>query len=327
MPNDEKFNAFCDAVIKKAGKPWFPDKSLLTEVDILDGFSLQFIHGATAQKLRDGIKEKYPNTKIHLSLFESEEINAFAAINSNNIKQYIIGYNRGYLRLTFEFFHMLNIVNKIRDELPALNFFNDITISRFALLMGVSYVSFHEFTHVTRGHLAYSHAKRQGNEMNEVSVSKNSEKNPDRYLMECHADTIAGRSMAEVIADQSTSIKTSYPTIDKLNITKDFVKLSAFVIHSIFRIIESINPERSDLYPVSIVRSAIVSVQLVEAFRDQYTLDFAAEMVAGLNLSNRLLEGLPRPNYDQEEELRKFARYDANRIDEFAKVLQPYWIN
>jgi hypothetical protein len=327
MPNDEKFSAFRDAIIKESGNPWFPDKNLLTEVDTLDGFSLQFIYGATAQGLRDGVKKKYPNTKIHLSLFESEDINAFAAINPNDTKQYIIGYNRGYLRLIFEFFHMPNLANRIRDELPALNFFNDITISRFALLMGISYVSFHEFTHVTRGHLAYSHAKRQGNKVNEVSALKNSGKNSDRYLMECHADTIAGRSMAEVIADQSNSIKISYPAIDKLNITKDFVKISAFVIHSIFRIIESINPKRSDLYPVSIVRSAIVSVQLVEAFRDQYTLDFAAEMVAGLNLSKRLLEGLPGSNYDQEEELRKFARDDATRIDEFAKVLQPYWIN
>jgi hypothetical protein len=304
---------------------WQPNSGNSTNVDTVDGFALSFVDKFNAV-LINVAKIKCPGVGLSLILIENDTLNAVATRYDSTGKQYIIGLNKGLFACLQDFFYNPDVEKTLRTELSEFAKYDTQTLSRFCCSFSATYILFHEFSHVARGHLEYMSAHGfEEEEIVEVAADQDTKKDRIRYLIECDADTRSGRITAAEVLNQAQNIIGQNPRDGAGRLTEDLCVTAAFAIHSTFRVMESTRKALPRNYPAYDVRSGIVNTQMIRGIDDVSTrgpaymkqVDANRSVTKGLQLAEIAcaIVSLPRLSYNAQQYAQNWIANDAADVD------------
>ncbi|MBY3027321.1 hypothetical protein [Rhizobium leguminosarum] len=199
----------------------------------------------------------------------------------------------------------------------------------------MTFVFFHEFAHVFRGHLGYlGSVKLDGDEVLEMAASALSPAQVRaRYLAECDADTWGGYLSAPAVWQTIDTLIERQDIRQHPALAEEAIALAGFASAVLFRIMESTGRPTA-LYPPHVVRSAIVATQMMigleELERKSRILgaapSFQAIFIAGMAPGNELAKHLrlAEAAIDAQAAVETWLKVDAPAVNALTEILKPF---
>lgn len=153
--------------MRRYGALWVPDVGHGGDVDDYRGFAIQ-LQDFYTDTIRGVLKARCPGVEVDLVYYDDDEVNAFAAPLSSS-SHFVIGINKGLIKDIFNKIYDPRLESAVSQELRVLSRFESPTIPRYLMMFLASWVIFHEFSHITRGHIGYLSKLGLGEALVEVS--------------------------------------------------------------------------------------------------------------------------------------------------------------
>ena len=318
-------------LLPKHGPIWRPDPLKQSDVHSLDGFASNFL-GHVKAIFANVAAQRAPSITTHLMLLEKEDLNAFAGRPGD--KNYLICLNRGLIRKTRDAFYSASGTKLLAKHFPKIHTIDPNFLPLQASFLAVTFVFFHEYAHVFRGHLGYlKSVKLNENEVLEAAGSKMSPARiRARYLAECDADTWGGYLVARSVWQTVDTVTQGQPAGMHPTLAEEVVALAGFAVALLFRVMESTGRPTA-LYPPHIVRSAIVETQMMLGLQEMEnasrTLGIASisgTVVTGMAHGNELAKdlALAEAAIDGKAAAEIWVKNDAPAVNALTALLKPF---
>ncbi|WP_156393956.1 hypothetical protein [Rhizobium sp. Root651] len=321
-----------EIIFPTAGPIWRPDQTKKNRPDTPEGFALQFTEYFTPL-LGKVVQQKAPRISVQMALFENPDMNAFAG--GSDQLGFVIGTYKGLIETLLAYYYNKQNQVFVSQKFPLMSKLSPDTLSLYSCFFATTYIFFHEFSHVFRGHLGYrSTLGINGSQILEVNAwSGGSQSDRQIYLTECDADIYGGRFTAAAMLEQLPSLIREISCVDETALRSEILSFCAFSIQSLFRLFETTQLQADPHYPPHRVRSAIVLTQLVRGLKRMQLgrhgstpQSTSHEIVSGIRWSNELadIRKLREFPVDAGAAADDWEKKDAPDVTALSRKIAPY---